>query len=60
MYTFMNFIKKNHCYSAAKRLLKLRIKIMHLKKDTGEKCVRTEAIEMRKIIGIVEEVEYDT
>ena len=56
----MNFIKKNHCYSAAKRLLKLRIKVMPSKKDTGEKCVRTEAVEMRKIIGIGEEVEYDT
>lgn len=37
-----------------------RIKIMPLKKDTGEKCVRTEAVEMCKIIGIGEEVEYDT
>lgn len=33
---------------------------MHFKKDTGEKFIRTEAIEMHKIIGIVEEVEHDT
>lgn len=33
---------------------------MHFKKDTGEKFIRTEAIEMCKVIGIVVEGEHDT
>lgn len=56
----MNFIKKKIIVTLLQKDCSLRIKIMPLKKDTGEKCVRTEAVEMRKIIGIGEEVEYDT